>query len=289
MKKIYAVIFVFTLSVFLSAGQAAASIFATELVDCSASLNGSSMYKDPDNLLGEPTLLIAQWGGGTSHVSIVEPAYGANTLVTFTDDDWAVVKFDHQVEDDPNNPYGLDFTVFGNGMFAGSGFVYNDTDHRVYTLGNGNAAREPVMVSVSQDGENWYTYENGPYGDTAYPTNPWVWDPDLYDTTGVGWTDIKNDYTKPVDPSLTSTDFKGIPSYEAMLLYDGSAGGTAFDLAESGFEWIQYVKVSGISGSSLDGEIDAFADIAPVPVPAAVWLLGSGLLAMVGIRRKSRD
>ncbi|MDY6950391.1 MAG: VPLPA-CTERM sorting domain-containing protein [Thermodesulfobacteriota bacterium] len=30
-------------------------------------------------------------------------------------------------------------------------------------------------------------------------------------------------------------------------------------------------------------------DVAPVPVPAAVWLLGSGLVGLVGIRRKSRN
>jgi hypothetical protein len=29
------------------------------------------------------------------------------------------------------------------------------------------------------------------------------------------------------------------------------------------------------------------ADVAPVPVPAAVWLLGSGLVGLVGLRRRS--
>jgi hypothetical protein len=35
-------------------------------------------------------------------------------------------------------------------------------------------------------------------------------------------------------------------------------------------------------------EVDGFADVAPVPVPAAVWLLGSGVLGLLGIRRKRR-
>ncbi|GAB6906871.1 conserved hypothetical protein [Desulfosarcina cetonica] len=166
------------------------------------------------------------------------------------------------------------------------GFVYDDTDHREYTLTTGSAMAEPLLISVSQDGETWYTYENGPYGDTAYPTNPWVWDPNLFDETGNGWTTTKNDYTLPVDPSLTKSDFAGRSSYEAMLLYAGSAGGTGFDLDESGFEWIQYIKVEGNAAASLAGEIDAFADVAPVPVPAAVWLLGSGLLGVIGSRRR---
>ncbi len=193
---------------------------------------------------------------------------------------------------DPDNPYGLDFIVYGNAFFAGGGSSVSDTtDHTSYTL-SGGAFTENVLISVSQDGETWYTYENGPYGDNLFPTNPWVWDPDLYAETGNGWTDIENDYTLPVDPTLTSSDFAGLSSYEAMLLYAGSAGGTGFDLDDIydlygvELEWIQYIKVEGVSGLS-GGEIDAFADVAPVPVPAAVWLLGSGLLGLVGIRRRT--
>ena len=283
MKKLNsAILVVAAVAVIFLSGSAEASDFATELVDWSDDFTGSGWYDNPEYILGEPTEYCGGFNG-RSHISIVEPAWGP-FITTFSADSWAIVKFDHQVEDDPNNPYGLDFIVYGNNFFAGSGMVYDDTDHRVYTLTNGRAGSEPVQVSVSQDGENWYTYENGPFGDTAYPTNPWVWDPDLYDETGAGWTDIKNDFTKPVDPNLTYEDFAGISTYEAMMLYGGSAGGTAFDLAESGYDWIQYIKVSGTPGYS--GEIDAFSDIAPVPVPGAVWLLGSGLLSLIGLRRK---
>ena len=273
----------------LAAGQAHASIFATELVDCSASLDGSGLYNDANDLLGKPTRIIPAWGGGTSHVSLVEPAWEDDAITTFNTGDWAVVKFDHQVTDDPDNPYGLDLVVYGNSFFAGyGGFVYDDTDHRSYGIGGGVFA-EPLQISVSQNGIDWYTYVDGPYGDDYYPTNPWVWDPDLYDATGNGWTDQENDYAKPVNPDLTAADFAAAgTSYEAMLLYDGSAGGVGLDLAESGFEWIQYVKVEGVDGFS-GGEIDAFADVAPVPVPAAVWLLGSGLLGLVGLRRRKRS
>ncbi|MBI9092616.1 MAG: VPLPA-CTERM sorting domain-containing protein [Desulfobacterium sp.] len=198
--------------------------------------------------------------------------------------DWAVVKFDHKIMDDAANPYGQDLLVFGNAFFPGSGFVADNTNHDEYTL-NGGIFSEGVTVSVSQNGTDWYKYENGPTGDGLYPTNPWVWNSELFKTTGNGWTDKQNDFTKPVDPSVTADDFKGLTSAQAMALYNGSAGGTGFDLAESGFEWIQYVKVEGAGG-----EVDAFADVsaaAPVPVPAAIWLLGSGLAGIIGLRRRS--
>ena len=272
------------ISVFLLAGTAQAAIFATELVSHSASLDGSGWYNDPNDLLGKPTTTIPGWPSGTSKVSLVEPAWGDNAITTFNEGDWATVKFDHRVTDDANNPYGLDFIVYGNAFFAGSGgFVDQSTDHTEFTIDGGIFA-EPLKISVSQNGSDWYTYDNGPYGDDYYPTNPWVWDYDLWLNEENGWTDTENDYAKPVNPNLTAADFAG-SSYGAMLLYDGSAGGTGFDLAESGFEWIEYIKVEGVSGFA-GGEIDAFADVAAVPIPGAVWLLGSGLLALVGIKRR---
>ena len=273
------------LALLMAAGTAQADIFAATLVDYSTSLDGSGYYNDPNDLLGKPAQYCPAWGSGPpDHISIVEPAWGDGYITTFNEGDWAVVRFDHQVMDDSNNPYGMDFIVYGNAFFAGTGgFVSDTTDHREFEIGGGVNA-ENLKISVSQNGLDWYTYDNGPYGDSYYPTNPWVWDPALFDSTGNGWTSQENDFAKPVDPSLTATDFAG-NSYGAMLLYDGSAGGAGFDLAESGFEWIEYIKVEGVSGFA-GGEIDAFADVAPVPVPAAVWLLGSGLLALVGIKRR---
>ncbi len=285
-KKILPTIF----AVVLLASSAQASIFATELVAHSGYLNGTSAYNDPTNLLGKPTGYVSLWPSGSSNVSLVEAASGAGVATQFQVGHWAVVKFDHQVVDDPDNPHGLDFIVYGASHFNSEEWISNTTDHRLYEISGNIYSNGSVLVSVSQDGENWYSYNDGPYGDGYLPTNPWVWSPDQYDATGSGWTEEENNYATPVDPGLTAADFAGT-SYEAMQLYDGSAGGTGFDLAESGFDWIQYIKVEGTYAQS-KGLIDAFADVAagdntdPVPIPGALWLLGSGLLGLVGIKKR---
>ena len=63
----------------------------------------------------------------------------------------------------------------------------------------------------------------------------------------------------------------------ASALNWGDAGnGVGFDYGDANF---QDVLVPS-SGASIN------VNVAPVPIPAAVWLLGSGLLGLVGLRRK---
>ena len=274
----------------LISGSAWASPYATELVDYSSGLTGSSLYNDPYAVLGKPsTDFYDSWasGGGSKNrkVKLVEPAYntdadGNKLITTIAPDAYITVKFDHQVMDDENNPYGLDFLVFGNSFYQGSGFVNDTTDLTEYMLtGGGNF--EDVLVSVSQDGIEWYTYEEGPFADTQFPTQAYE-----YDAQNLTWTDNEMDFTRPVDPALAATlNGGGLSAAQAIALYNGSGGGTGFDLAESGYEWIQYIKVSGIEGYR--GEIDAFSDVAAVPVPGALWLLASGLVLLTGLGRKN--
>ena len=112
MKRFGIFLIVFVLIVFCGRVHAN-SIFATEVVAHSPSLDGSGPYNDPSDLLGKPALYCAGWGSGEDHISIVEPAWGDGFITTFNEGDWAIVKFDHQVMDDPRNPYGIDFIVYG--------------------------------------------------------------------------------------------------------------------------------------------------------------------------------
>ena len=251
------------------------SPYAVEVVDYGSPLGGGT-YGDPDAVLGKPSTQCKNMGWPSSdpfHVKLVEAAYNVdlnneNVITTINSGGYITVRFDHQVMNDPDNPYGIDFLVFGNAFFTGTGgFVNDSADMNSYMLSNpAGCFSEPVSIAVSQDGVTWYEFTSGPYGDGMFPTHAYEWDQSLYDLTGNGWTDNEMDFTKPVDPSLTLADFNGISAADAIALYDGSGGGTGFDLEDVGLEWIQYIKVT-----SSGGEIDAFADVAPVAPATPAW------------------
>lgn len=270
------------------AGTAMAdSPFATELVSQNATYGSASLYNDPNSVLGEPTRIAVNdpsSGGNPYHVKVVEAAFnrdsaGNKVLTTLSrKSDGAggftygsiTVKFDHAVVDDPANPYGIDFNVFGNTFYVASGFAGDTADMR--TIDAGVAFGEPVVVSVSPNNVDWYTYTSGPYGDNPFPTQGHVWSGEQHDLTGNGWTTQTTDFTKPVNPTLSTVLGvlgQPVPAADAMDMYVKSGGGTGFDLAASGFDWIQYVRVEATAGMR-DGEIDAFADVRPMRVGDAL-------------------
>ena len=64
----------------------------------------------------------------------------------------------------------------------------------------------------------------------------------------------------------------------------GAAAVWGYDLVDFGVTSAQYVRID----SGMAKFFDAVEAVNPVPVPAAVWLLGSGLLGLIGIRRRNR-
>ena len=91
-------------------------------------------YGDPANALGPPSRTVPGWLDiPPTTVNPASPAWGPGRLVTLESATDAVgargsitVEFDHDVVDDPRNPFGLDFIVFGNAMHTIGGSAYFD-------------------------------------------------------------------------------------------------------------------------------------------------------------------
>jgi len=164
------------------------------------------------------------------------------------------------------NGDGWDFAVFENS--------FNDT------------FLELAYVEVSSDGENFYRFDNNSLTSSAVSGFGSV---DPTDITGLAGK-YRQGYGTPfdLDPlyfmqagELTYLDLNNV---QYVRLVDIVGDGTYTD----SFGNVIYdpYPTSGSAGFDLDavGVINAAA---PVPIPAAVWLLGSGLLGLIGIRRRS--
>lgn len=232
-------------------------------------INGAE-FNDPAMALGPPT--VDTTGDNfdilTSMTVPVVSVYGpfrAFELVTVGKGGELIVKFNHPVADDINNPYGIDLIVFGNAQQNTGGGAWKNGGPTEFTINSSGVIEEPMMVSVSQDGISWYAVDpnTGPMADTFAPTLGRVFDPDSADTSIGAWNEWwgePTDATYPLDPSITSSGLNGLTVAEAAQLYGDSAGGTGFDLADVGVEWIQYVKFTG--GQYQASEVDAVADVA---------------------------
>lgn len=242
----------------------------------------NDLYDDVENVLGRPTMYMSgDWGGP---VSPYNPAWMEGELLTLQgEDDFVVIEFDHDVVDDPANPFGIDFIVFGNAFGVGTTEAYysQGTDPASVTF-TGAGAAESAYVEVSQDGQTWYAFEDGPHGDDFAPTLGFVYDdarPDAALYSGNLWWGKMTDACYPVDPSLSWSDLQGLTLAEVARRYNGSAGGTGFDIGKlnlpvnaQGRKWFRYVRISGMESEipNEEGdyfttpEVDAVADVAPV-------------------------
>jgi hypothetical protein len=246
-------------------------------------------FTDPNTVLGPPARVSDidnSMPGLSAPVTPANPAMREDQLFALSwverdygdEPGYVTVAFDHRVVDDPQNPYGLDFIVFGNALhdIGGEQYFYGTDDPNGVTVATADILAEPGIVEVSQNGTTWFTYGSGPFADAFAPTLGHLYDtnaPDASLFAGNRWWGKPADPTLPVDPALTSTNFVDRTLAGYAVLYNGSAGGTGFDIGAfalpvdpaTGRKWIQYVRVRG--GSNLKDadwtDIDAFADVAP--------------------------
>lgn len=156
---------------------------------------------------------------------------------------------------------GADFIVYAN-----TGFVDPIWDDATLDIGSPASlyGADGGIVEVSADGVNWALLAGDANG--VFPTQPWL------DTAST----VPARFGKPLPAGLTQSDFDGLAFEQALALYDGSAGGTAFDIASTGWDRITYVRVA------YDGDFNAEIDaVRVVPEPGTLALLALGALALV--------
>ncbi len=227
-------------------------------------------FDDPNRALGRPTVDTTgdNWNIPVSSIVPVVGVYSAFRsfeLVSIGHGGQLILKFSHPVSDDRNNPYGIDFIIFGNAQQKAGQYWLNGNP-ATFIIGLSGAITEPAVVSVSQDGNNWYRYSNGPFADSFAPTFGRIYDPNHPDAN-IGswnhWWGCPTNPTVPLGPNLTPASFLNKSVAYMSQVYGQSAGGTGFDLAQSGMEWIQYVRIDVNSDPNMPvPEIDSVADVA---------------------------
>jgi len=233
-------------------------------------------FNDAATSLGQPTIDTTGDDYYIPEYEIVPvlPVYApfrSFEIVTVGKGGLLTVKFNHRVVDDKNNLYGIDFIVFGNSWKTigfEEGWINNDPATLI--VGSGGSY-EPGTVSVSQDGQVWYSFTNGPFADDFAPTLGRIYDPcDPNSSIGAWnlWWSHHTNPTLPIDPNLDFNSFDGNSVAEIALAYGESAGGTGFDINDvdlppdaNGLKWFQYVRIENPADSGHTPEIDAISDV----------------------------
>lgn len=247
--------------------------FATEIISTNT-LDPSSPYNNPLAMLGPPTLSFLD-GSPTDLVSIVNAPYNvtpahSDVITEIKPGGEITVQLGRKVYHDPNNPYGADLIVYGNSFFdSPSGAVNNGTDMSTLLLRSSGIYGHPTVVSVSQDGINWYT--------NATPTPSYLFPDEAYrwDDTNSSWTGEQLNPNKPLNPFIYTNNFAGDSIAEAVDQFAGASGGTEYSLAGSGLSWIQYVRIQ--PGVGTYTVIDAIAAVDPVSVGDALSITPDNL------------
>ena len=95
-----------------------------------------------------------------------------------------------------------------------------------------------------------------------------------------------------VDANRSLISDEKIAEFEAMRSVQFEIGndplGMSYDVAAGGYNWVDEWHLDEASARQLGIEM-ATAYITAVPVPSAVWLFGSGLLALIGAARRKKS
>lgn len=238
--------------------------------------NPDSGYTDPNAAIGKPTLIsVDPFGFMDGVVTPLSSSFGFGETVSIGAGGSLTLQFAEPVTNDPNNPFGIDLLVFGNAFITGDFFGGPPTfPFKPEGLASG-VAGEGGLIEVSADG-NAYVSIVGAAADGLFPTN-------AYADIGTPFTStpglVEADFTRPVDPAFNPA---GKTFAQIVAGYNGSGGGGGVDIGAVGLSSISYVRITNPLGSTMTPEIDAVADVAPVPEPGASVLVLSAALILLG-------
>lgn len=226
-------------------------------------------YAVPGAALGEPTRFTGV-GAFPGAVTPFNPAWMPGEIVSIGPGGWLSVQFPRPVVNDPLNPYGIDFLIFGNAGYIDANYPQGIVGG-MFGVGGG-------IIEVSADGSQWFTVP-GVTADSAFPTLGYL---DLTDPYATSPGTVLSDFTRPINPALNP---HGLTFAQLVAAYDGSGGGTGVDIDTTGLASISFVRISNPSTATVTVDIDAFAIVTPIPATGAFGLIVVGVPLLL---RRSR-
>jgi hypothetical protein len=231
-----------------AASGSAADPWADEVIAFDLGVGGAPGFHNPLTVLGEPERFTGE-GFFPSVVSPFSGPYMPDELLSLGAGGWIILRFDEPIEDHPENPFGIDFLIFGNAAFIDGAYPEG--------VVAGLFSDDGGAVEGSADGVEWFPLAG--IADGLFPTVGYL-DAGPFDALP---GEVLSDFTKPVDPALTLEALLGLDHWAVLELYSGSGGGAGFDLAQTGLASISFVRVSVARESRVNVEIDALSDVAP--------------------------
>lgn len=248
----------------------------------------SAPFNQPLAALGRPTVDTTgdNWSMPATDPVTVVPVYAPlrmYELVSIGEGGHLILGFDHAVLNDPRNPCGVDFIIYGNSfqVIDGSNTWLNGDPTATY-VNTATVFAEPGTVSVAQYHDPthpeltvWYTFDS-PGADMFAPTLGRIYDPDNAPSglPNNGWWGSPTNPLIPFNPALTAASLSGLSVADYAYKYGYCAGGTGFDLDDAlspelvpGLAWFRYVRINNPVNSGMTPEIDAVADVDPDAPP----------------------
>jgi len=236
-------------------------------------------FDDANVALGEPTRFTSDAANFGGAITPLQSAFRNDEVVSIGKGGTLTVSFDEPVTNDSNNPFGIDLLIFGNSFLFGSNIFNADFSFNSDGTIDGVEA-EGGIVEISDDGLSFELAQNVS-ADGLFPTYAFS---DIVDPFPTVEGSTPTNFTKPVNPAL---EIVGKTFAEIITAYDGSGGGAGIDIGAIGFDQITHVRISNPADALTVPEIDAFADVTPVPEPATLIFAGMmGIAALLGARRR---